>query len=83
MVEKTTSRERLSIDILPEEHKQIKIFAVLHGKTIREYVLESIRERLRSESEGGELRTLTMHLAQDPVLNDLWNNKKDAEYDKL
>ena len=34
-----TERDRLSIDVLPEEHRQIKVYAALHGMTIREYVL--------------------------------------------
>ena len=76
-------RERLSIDVFPEEHKQIKVYAALHGKTIREYVVESVRERLRQEAEERELLTLTMHLDQDPVLRKLWDNEKDASYDKI
>jgi len=52
-------------------------------KTIREYVLDSIRERLRRENERRELSTLTMHLDQDTVLKELWDNEKDAVYDKL
>ena len=77
------TRERLSIDVFPEEHRQIKVFAALHGETIREYVIESVRERLRQESEERELSALTMHLDQDPVLKKLWGNKKDAAYDKI
>ena len=76
-------RDRLSIDIFPEEHRQIKIYAALHGETIREYVLESVRERLRQENENKELQALSMYLHQDPVLKELWDNKKDARYDKL
>ena len=76
-------RERLSIDVFPEEHKQIKVYAALHGKTIREYVVESVRERLRQEAEERELSALTMHLDQDPVLRKLWDNEKDASYDKI
>ncbi len=76
-------RGRLSIDVLPEEHRQIKVYAALHGKTMREYVVESVRERLRQEDEERELSALTMHLGQDPVLKELWANKKDAAYDKL
>ena len=76
-------RERLSIDVLPEEHRQIKVYAALHGKTIREYVVESVRERLRKEAEERELSALTMRLEQDPVLKGLWDNEKDAAYDKL
>ena len=77
------TRERLSIDVLPEEHKRIKAYAALHGETIREYVVESVRERLRQEAEERELSALTMNLNQDPVLKELWDNEKDAAYDKI
>ena len=83
MAKTNIGRDRLSIDIFPKEHKKIKMYAVLHNQTIREYVLESVRERLRSEKEGKELSTLTEHLEQDPILKKLWDNKKDIAYDKL
>jgi len=83
MTKAAITRERLSIDVLPEEHRQIKVHAALHGETIREYVVESVRERLHQEAEEGELSTLTMHLDRDPVLKKLWGNKKDAAYDKI
>ncbi|PIV42478.1 MAG: hypothetical protein COY75_03835 [Nitrospirae bacterium CG_4_10_14_0_8_um_filter_41_23] len=77
------TRERLSIDVLPEEHRRIKAYAALHGETIREYVVESVRERLRQEAEERGLSALTMNLNQDPVLKELWDNEKDAAYDKI
>ncbi|MBU0693601.1 MAG: hypothetical protein KKC11_02885 [Candidatus Omnitrophica bacterium] len=83
MTKAATTRERLSIDVLPEEHRQIKVYAALHGETIREYVVESVRERLHQEAEERELSALTMHLDQDPILKKLWDNKKDAAYDKI
>ena len=76
-------RERLSIDVFPEEHRQIKASAALHGKTIREYVIESVRERLRLEKEEKELSAIVEHLDKDPVLKRLWDNKKDVSYDKM
>jgi uncharacterized protein (DUF1778 family) len=76
-------RERLSIDVAPEEHRMIKTYAALHGKTIREYILESVWQRLRREAEEKELSNLTQYLEKDPVLKRLWNNKKDARYDKI
>jgi plasmid stability protein len=76
-------KERLSIDVLPEEHKQIKIYAALHGKTIREYVLESVRERLSTEKKKDNTTDLTDYLGQDPVLREVWDNEKDSAYDKL
>lgn len=72
---KSLTRNRLSIDIDPEEHQKIKVFAVLQGKTIREYVLESIRERLDRESEEKQLLAMTTQI--NPVLKEVWNNKKD------
>ena len=83
MAKAEITRERLSIDVLPEEHKRIKAYAALHGETIREYVVESVRERLRQEAEERELSALTMNLNQEPVLKELWDNERDAEYDKI
>ena len=83
MAKASMIRERLSIDVFPEEHRQIKVYAALRGETIREYVVESVRERLRQEAEERELSALTMHLDQDPVLKKLWDNEKDASYDKI
>jgi len=31
---------RLSIEVTPEQHQRLKAIAALHGKTIKEYVLE-------------------------------------------
>jgi macrodomain Ter protein organizer (MatP/YcbG family) len=78
---KSYTRNRLSIDIDPEEHQKIKVFAVLQGKTIREYVLESIRERLDRESEEKQLLAMTTQI--NPVLKEVWNNKKDDIYNEI
>lgn len=83
MATEMMARERLSVDVLPEEHRQIKAYAALHGETIREYVIESVRERLRQEIETQELSLLSLHLEYDPVLKELWRNKKDVAYDKI
>lgn len=76
-------RERLSIDVLAQEHQQIKIYAAMHAETIREYVLKSVRERLKREAEEKELLAMTGNLSQDPALRKLWDNEKDSAYDKL
>ena len=76
-------KERLTIDVLPDEHKKIKLYATIHGKTIRDFVLETIRDRLKEENENKELLALTTNLSQDSVLKELWDNEIDAGYDKL
>lgn len=83
MAEANKTRERLSIDVFPEEHRRIKAYAALHGETIREYIIKSVRERLRQEIEARELSALTTDLKQDSVLKELWDNEKDAAYDKI
>lgn len=83
MAKSNTRRDRLSIDVLSDEHRQIKAYAALHGMTIREYVLASVREQLRQEAEERDLLAMTTHLGQDPVLRKLWDNEKDSVYDKL
>ena len=83
MAKAVMTRERLSIDVLSEEHRQIKVYAALYGETIREYVIKSVRERLHREGEERELSALTMRLDQDPVLKKLWDNERDTAYDKI
>lgn len=77
-------RERVSIDVNPEEHKRIKVCAALHGTTIREYVMECVRGRLVREKTTSEAAfSSSGRLDKDPVLKNLWDNDKDAAYDKL
>ena len=76
-------RERLSIDVRPEEHRKIKAYAALHGETIRDYVIKSVRERFKREAEVKELSVLSLRLDQDSLLKTLWDNEKDGAYDKL
>ena len=56
----------------------IKIYAALHGQTIREYVLESIWEHLNRDNEEKQLLAITTQIS--PVLKEVWDNKKDDIY---
>lgn len=72
---------RLSIDVSPELRRRIRILASAHDTSIRDYVVEAIQERVDREFKAEGLVALTA--AGDPVLAELWNNEKDAAYDKL
>ena len=74
-------KNRLSIDIAPEEHQKIKIFAALHRTSIKEYVLTSIRERINRESEEKQLLAMTNQIS--PALKEVWDNDKDDVYNEL
>lgn len=78
-------RVRLSIDVPCEARRRIHIAAATRDQSIREYVWEAVEARLRQdladERAAGDLIALTEEA--DPVLADLWDNPKDAAYDKL
>ena len=40
---------RMSIDVPPQDHKRIKIFAAAEGTTLREFVIECIHEKIYPE----------------------------------
>ena len=81
MTKEAKEKERLSIDVQPEEHRLIKMYAARHGVSIRIYVLESIRKRLSEDEEARQLASMTTYAG--PVLKELWDNPQDAAYDKL
>ena len=81
MKEAIQRRKRLSIDVLPEERQQIKVHAVLHGMTIRKYVLECIQEQLRRKTEEKDLSAMTSYLVLHCKSYGIM--KRDARYDAM
>ena len=82
-METSTKRPRISIDVMPEMRRRLRLAAARRDVTIRHYVLEAIAERLR-EDLGGEDEEFTALTAKtDPVLAELWDNPRDANYDRL
>lgn len=81
MSKNMNDKERLSIDVPTEEHRLIKMHAARNGVSIRVYVLESVRKRLSEDEEAKQLASMTTYAG--PVLKEVWDNEKDAAYDKL
>ena len=83
MAPQTVKRLRISIDVAPELRRRLRLAAAKHDLTVRQYVLEAIGERLQVDlgDEGKEVLALTAKA--DPVLAELWDNPKDAEYEQL
>lgn len=82
-MESSAKRPRISIDVVPEVRRRLRLAAAKRDLTVRQYVLEAIEERLREDlgDDGGGVLGLTANA--DPVLAALWDNPKDAEYDRL
>jgi predicted transcriptional regulator len=78
----TTKRPRISIDVEPELRRRLRLAAAKRDLTIQRYVLDAIADRLR-EDLGDDLDDAGMTAKTDPVLAELWDNPRDAAYDRL
>jgi len=78
-------RARLSIDVPREVRRRIHIAAAKRDQSIRDYVWEAVEARLKHDlaDELSAADLVALNERVDPVLADLWNNPKDAAYDKL
>ncbi len=82
-MESSAKRPRISLDVLPEVRRRLRLAAAKHDLTVRQYVLEAIEERLREDLGEQDEGMLTLTAKADPVLAELWDNPKDSEYDRL
>ena len=79
----SAKRPRISIDVQPEVRRRLRLAAAKRDVAVREYVLKAIQEQLR-EDLGDDTEGVSVLTAKaDPVLAELWDNRKDAEYDRL
>ena len=73
--------EQFTLNLTIEEQNKIKKYADFKGKSVEEFVLESINNQILLESENDYTNKLSQKTPL--LLNDLWNNDKDAAYDNL
>jgi hypothetical protein len=76
-------RPRISIDIDPQARRRLRIAAAKRDVSVRRYVLEAIEERLREDLGDAGEAVFGLTATIDPVLAELWDNRRDAEYDRL
>jgi hypothetical protein len=73
---------RISLEVDPPLHRLIEAAAAAHDQSIVQYILEAVKDRLLVDTDdrpgSGSLKAET-----DPVLAELWDNPRDAEYDHL
>ena len=67
----------------PEVRRRLRLAAAKRDLTVRQYVIEAIEERLREDFGEDREGFLALTSSTDPVLAALWDNAKDAEYDRL
>jgi len=78
-------RARLSIDLSLEARRRIRLAAAKRDLSIRQYVLQAVQEQMKEDldNEGARENLLAITAHADAVLADLWDNPKDAAYDRL
>ena len=82
-LESAAKRPRISIDVQPEIRRRLRLASAKRDLTIRQYVLEAIEDRLREDLGGDAEGMLALTAKADPVLAEVWDNRRDAEYDRL
>jgi uncharacterized protein (DUF1778 family) len=78
-------RARLSIDVPREARRRIHIAAAKRDQSIRDYVWEAVEARLKEDlvNDSSAADLIALNERADSVLAELWDNPKDAAYDKL
>ncbi len=82
-MEPSAKRPRISVDVPPEVRRRLRLAAAKRDLTVGQYVMEAIEERLREDLGDDAERVLALTAKTDPVLAELWGNRKDSEYDRL
>ena len=72
---------RISVEIDSSIRRRLEIAAAAHDQTIGQYVLDAIEARLRHD-KGNLADADAVMAASDPVLAELWDNPRDAGYDR-
>jgi uncharacterized protein (DUF1778 family) len=79
----SVKRPRISIDVVPETRRRLRLAAAKRDLTVRQYILQVLEERLQEDLGAEAEGLLALTAGADPVLARLWDNPKDAEYDRL
>jgi hypothetical protein len=82
-LESTVKRQRISIDVLPEVLRRLRLGAAKRDLTVWQYVLDAIEDRRREDLREDGKGMSALKTKADPVLAELWDNRRDSEYDRL
>ena len=82
-IQSAAKRPRISVDVDPEIRHRIRLAAAKRDVSVRQYITDTLKERLREDLGEYEERLTALTATADPVLATLWDNDKDAAYDHL
>lgn len=82
-VPSSPKRPRLSVDVSPSVRRRLRVAAARRDVTVGRYVLTAIERQLEQDLREDPDALLALTATADPVLAELWDNPKDAAYDRL
>jgi hypothetical protein len=71
------------MDVQPELRRRIRLAAARRDLTVQQYLKAVIEAQLDEDLSDGADSLTGLRASVDPVLAELWDNAKDAEYDRL
>ena len=74
---------RLSIEVSPEQHQRLKASAALHGKSIKDYVLEKTLPDLAEESALYELESYLKPRVEEACRGEFSEKSVDDIFDEV
>ena len=82
-MQSAAKRPRISLDVEPEVRRLVRLAAAKRDVSVRQYIMDALQERLREDLGEDADQLVALTAKADPVLAALWNNDKDAAYDRL
>jgi uncharacterized protein (DUF1778 family) len=79
----SAKRPRLSVDVSPSLRRRLRVAAARRDVTVGKYVLTALERQIQQDLRDDSDAILALTAAADPVLAELWDNPKDAAYDRL
>lgn len=82
-MERSAKRPRIISDVDAAVLRRLRLAAAKRDATIMQYLLEAIEGRLREDLGNEGEGVLSLTAKGDPLLVDLWDNPRDAAYERL
>jgi uncharacterized protein (DUF1778 family) len=82
-MQSAAKRPRISVDVDPDVRRRIRLAAAKRDVSVRQYIIDALEQQLREDLGEYEERLTALTAKADPVLAALWDNDKDAAYDRL
>lgn len=79
----SAKRPRISVDVGADVRRRLRLAAATKDVSVGRYVLDAIERQIAEDLRDFDDGASRLTAESDPVLAALWDNPRDAEYDRL